>query len=317
MGKSGFCQLEKSVYLCKPKTIDVMKLKAIILIFSLLFLPVVAAGQGRIQIPKKKTETVKPKPKKRKTKRKTSTTSKPQPVAKLTYNTSTGELVYGTHRYRMVYVEGGSFSMGATPEQVDPDDDEKPVHRVTLSSYSIGQTEVPQWLWVAVMGSNPSYWKGNNLPVEQVSWNDCQEFLGKLNNLTGMFFSLPTEAQWEYAARGGNRSRGFQYSGSDGLGAVAWYGDNSGGRTTHEVGMKGPNELGLYDMSGNVWEWCHDRYGGYPYNSVTNPKGASTGSNRVYRGGSWNRLPGGCRVANRVSLTPDYRCDDLGFRLAL
>ncbi len=299
-----------------------MKLKAIILMCSLLFLPVVAAGQGRIEIPKKKTETVKPKPKKRKPKSKPKQQAKqqpaptPQPVAKLTYNSSTGELVYGTHRYRMVYVEGGTFSMGATPEQVNPESDEKPVHRVTLSSYSIGQTEVPQWLWEAVMGSNPSYWKGANLPVEQVSWNDCQEFLGKLNNLTGMFFSLPTEAQWEFAARGGNRSRGYQYSGSDGLGAVAWYDDNSNSRN-HEVGMKGPNELGLYDMSGNVWEWCHDWWGTYPDYSVTNPKGASTGSIRVYRGGGRRNSPWDCRVAIRYGITPDYRNYGLGFRLAL
>ncbi len=285
-----------------------MKLKAIILIFSLLFLPVVASGQGKIQIPVKENGNIKAKRQKKKT--------KSQPSAKLTYNSSTGELVYGTHRYKMVYVEGGTFSMGATPEQVSPCYDDKPVHRVTLSSYRIGQTEVPQWLWVAVMGSNPSNWKGNNLPVEQVSWNDCQEFLGKLNNLTGMFFSLPTEAQWEFAARGGNRSRGYQYSGSDGMGAVAWYDDNSNSRT-HEVGMKGFNELGLYDMSGNVCEWCHDRYGGYPDNNVSNPKGAALGEHRVCRGGGWNYVSWSCRVAIRSAELPDCRSYSLGFRLVL
>ncbi len=265
-----------------------MKITKIVLTFSLLFLPMVAATQSLTESSKHK----------------------------LTYNSSTGELVYGTHRYKMVYVEGGTFSMGATPEQVNPGSYEKPVHRVTLSSYRIGQTEVPQWLWVAVMGSNPSYRKGDNLPVEQVSWDDCQEFLGKLNNITGKFFSLPTEAQWEFAARGGNRSRGYQYSGSDELGTVAWYRNNSNFRT-HEVGMKGSNELGLYDMSGNVWEWCSDRYGRYPNHSVTNPKGASTGGDRASRGGSWYGSPWDCRVARRTDFAPDNRGNGLGFRLAL
>ncbi len=293
-----------------------MRVKTIILIFSFLFLSVVAAGQGRIEIPQKKTETSKPKPTKKKTKRKTSTTSRLQLSAKLTYNTSTGELVYGSHRYRMVYVEGGSFSMGATPEQTEPFDWEKPVHRVTLSSYSIGQTEVPQWLWVAVMGSNPSYWKGDNLPVEQVSWDDCQEFLSKLNAHTGKNFRLPAEAQWEYAARGGNRSRGYQYSGSDNLDDVAWYYANSGKRR-HNVGTKRANELGLYDMSGNVWEWRSDWLGTYLDNNVTNPKGASYGIDRVCRGGGCFDRPGSCRVAYRGRNTSYTRISNLGFRLAL
>lgn len=306
-----------------------MKIKAIILIFSLLFLPMVAAAQGNIETPLEKEqrekaqkerarkEREKQKRKQNKKQKSSTASSKPQATAKLTYNSSTGELVYGSHSYKMVYVEGGSFDMGATPEQVEPDSNEKPVHRVTLSSYHIGQTEVPQWLWVAVMGSNPSNWKGDNLPVEMVSWNDCQEFLGKLNNMTGQLFMLPTEAQWEYAARGGNRSRGFQYSGSDGLGAVAWYENNSGGRT-HEVGLKSPNELGLYDMSGNVFEWCNDLSGTYPSYSVTNPKGASSGSGRVCRGGSWaNISPVDCRVAFRLFNTPENRDIIFGFRLAL
>lgn len=236
--------------------------------------------------------------------------------ARLKYKASTGEIEYGSHRYRMVEVAGGSFDMGATSEQVRPWRDEKPVHRVTLSSYHIGQTEVPQWLWVVVMGNNPSNCKGDNLPVEHVSWDDCQEFLGRLNNLTGQLFMLPTEAQWEFAARGGNRSRGFQYSGSDGIGAVAWYEDNSDGRT-HEVGLKGGNELDLYDMSGNVCEWCNDWYGDYPRHSVTNPNGASYGSKRVQRGGNVLLPPDCCRVADRWSDKPTWDIGYLGFRLAM
>ena len=216
----------------------------------------------------------------------------------------------------MVYVEGGTFTMGATSEQQNPEDDEKPTHRVSLSSFYIGKYEVTQALWKAVMGSNPSVWKGDNLPVENVSWNDCQTFLRKLNAMTGKNFRLPTEAEWEFAARGGNRSRGYQYSGSNVLSDVAWYDDNSGSKT-HNVGTKAPNELGIYDMLGNVWEWCQDWHGDYHGYSQTNPKGPSSGSYRVCRGGSWGSLAGYCRVAVRGSYAPDGRGSDLGLRLAL
>ena len=216
----------------------------------------------------------------------------------------------------MVYVEGGTFTMGATFEQQEPDYDEKPTHRVSLSSFYIGKYEVTQALWKAVMGSNPSHWKGDNLPVENVSWNDCQTFLRKLNAMTGKNFRLPTEAEWEFAARGGNRSRGYQYSGSNVLSDVAWYADNSGSKT-HNVGTKAPNELGIYDMSGNVWEWCQDWKGSYIGSAQTNPKGPSSGSYRVDRGGSWFNFAWSCRVACRYCHTPDYRYFDLGFRLAL
>ena len=219
--------------------------------------------------------------------------------------------------FEMVYVEGGSFDMGATSEQgSDVYDSEKPVHRVTLSDYYIGKCEVTQELWEAVMGSNPSLFKGSQNPVERVSWNDCQNFIKKLNSLTGRMFRLPTEAEWEYAARGGNKSRHYKYSGSDNIDDVAWYWDNSG-KKTHAVGTKSPNELGIYDMSGNVWEWCSDRYGDYSAGAQTNPQGPSAGSDRVLRGGRWGSRARYCRVSNRDYGDPGNSLSRSGLRLVL
>ena len=219
--------------------------------------------------------------------------------------------------FEMVRVEGGTFRMGATSEQEDgADSDEKPVHSVTLSSYYIGKTEVTQALWQAVMGSNPSNFKGSNLPVECVSWDDCQEFIQKLNHLTGRNFRLPTEAEWEFACRGGNNSRGYKYSGSNDIDNVAWYWDNTG-QKTHPVGTKAPNELGIYDMSGNVWELCSDWYDDYTSYSQTNPKGPRGGSDRVRRGGSWYYRAGNCRSSNRSLSAPTFRGVSLGLRLVL
>ena len=224
--------------------------------------------------------------------------------------------------FKMIFVEGGTFTMGATAEQGnDADSDEKPTHSVSLSSYHMGETEVTQALWQAVMGSNPSYFSGSNLPVECVRWNYCYEFITKLNQLcasqlNGRQFRLPTEAEWEYAARGGKQSRGYKYSGSNTLGNVAWYHDNSGS-TTHAVGTKTPNELGLYDMSGNVHEWCSDRYGSYSSSAQTDPTGPATGSGRVSRGGSGGGLAMHCRVSFRTYFTPDYARNDIGLRLSL
>ena len=209
----------------------------------------------------------------------------------------------------MIKVEGGTFQMGQEGVAT-------PVHSVTLSGYYIGETEVTQTMWQAVMGSNPSEFKGDNLPVEMVSWDDCQEFIRKLNQMTGKTFALPTEAQWEYAARGGNKSRGYEYSGSNSVGDVAWYYDNSSSQT-HQVGTKQANELGLYDMSGNVREWCADWYGSYSSTSQTDPTGPSTGSSRVLRGGSWRFSARRCRSADRYSFNPDYRYIYYGFRLVL
>ena len=219
--------------------------------------------------------------------------------------------------FEMVYVEGGTFDMGATTEQgSDAESDEKPVHSVTLDGYYIGKCEVTQELWEAVMGSNPSHFKGAQNPVENVSWNDCQEFVSRLNSLTGRTFRLPTEAEWEYAARGGNKSLHYKYSGSDNIDEVAWYNNNSG-RSTHAVGTKSPNELGIYDMSGNVWEWCSDWYGGYSAGAQTNPQGPSSGSYRVLRGGSWINYAGNCRVSIRSYDDPGNSNINFGLRLVL
>ncbi len=228
-------------------------------------------------------------------------------------------ITVGSVSFTMIPVEGGTFTMGATSEQGnDAYDDEIPAHSVTLSSYYIGQTEVTQALWKEVIGSNPSNFKGDSNPVEQVSWDDCQTFIQRLNQRTGKKFRLPTEAEWEYAARGGKQSRGYKYSGSNNIGTVAWYTDNSGSKT-HAVGTKSPNELGIYDMSGNVWEWCNDWYDDYSSNAQTNPTGAYSGAFCVNRGGSWDYYgAGSCRSSDRGDYTPSDRGNSrLGLRLAL
>ena len=182
------------------------------------------------------------------------------------------------------------------------------------STIYIGRYEVTQAQWKAIMGSNPSMFKGDNLPVEQVSWNDVQEFIHKLNAQTGKNYRLPTEAEWEFAARGGNGSKGYRYSGSNTVGDVAWYIDNSN-RTTHPVGTKSSNEWGIYDMSGNVFEWCSDWYGEYNSSAQTDPHGTSSGSYRVYRGGGWVNVAGYARVSFRRRWSDGSNLN-LGFRLA-
>lgn len=242
---------------------------------------------------------------------------KPDEVTQIFSSISNEEIItVNGVSFKMIRIEGGTFTMGATSEQgSDADSDEKPTHQVTLSTFSIGQTEVTQELWQAVMGSNPSHFKGPKRPVEQVSWKDCQTFIRELNRLTGRNFRLPTEAEWEYAARGGQKSTPTKYAGSSAIGDVAWYDGNSGDQT-HDVATKRANELGLYDMSGNVWEWCQDRYGSYSSGSQTNPKGASLRSNRVLRGGCCGSVAGYCRVSYRYGNTPTYRYYNLGLRLA-
>ena len=245
----------------------------------------------------------------------------------------------------MVYVEGGTFLMGAQTSSsssanydCDAYSDESPVHSVTLSSYYIGKYEVTQQLWEYVMNytgaaadgtilsavasdpwlgdSNPSstFGKGDYYPAYYVSYEDIvNHFIPRLNKITGKTFRLPTEAEWEYAARGGNKSKGYKYSGSNTIGDVAWYYANSS--STHQVGTKQANELGIYDMSGNVWEWCSDWYGSYSSSAQTDPTGPTSGSNRVLRGGRWCDDARDCRVSFRLSRTPSARYYFSGFRL--
>ena len=227
---------------------------------------------------------------------------------------------------KMVYVEGGTFQMGATSEQESPDSDEKPVHSVTLDSYYIAECEVTQAQWQKIMGTtvyqqrdkkgsdNSMRGVGDNHPMYYVSWSEAQAFCNELSRITGKTYVLPTEAQWEYAARGGKHKEGTQYSGSYSVDAVAWY-DGTSGNTTHPVKQKRANKLGLYDMSGNVYEWCSDWYGSCSSSSQTNPTGPSSGSLRVLRGGSWDYAARYCRVSDRSNASPSSRNIRSGFRV--
>ena len=239
------------------------------------------------------------------------------------------EIIKTTHpaEPEMILVQGGTFMMGATPEQgTDIHKKEKPVHQVTVSDFYIGKYTVTQAQWKAVMGDNPSLFQschlpdslpvqGDNLPVERVSWDDVEKFICKLHILTGKPYRLPTEAEWEFAARGGNNSKGYKYSGSNTLDDVAWYGANSDS-ITHPVGTKSPNELGIFDMSGNVWEWCNDWYGDYNSNPKTNPRGPSRGSLRVLRGCSQFTHAKKLNVSSRGCVEPYINEYTIGFRLA-
>ena len=238
------------------------------------------------------------------------------------------------HLPEMVFVQGGTFTMGS-PEGVG-DNNERPQCLVAVSSFQIGKYEITQAQWTAVMGSNPSSFKGDNLPVEMVSWDDIvgtsgafmdvdlpneatmryyeNGFIYKLNQLTGKSYRLPTEAEWEFAARGGNTGNNYTYSGSNDIGAVAWYDANSGGET-HPVGTKQPNDLGIYDMSGNVWEWCSDWYGAYTAEPKINPTGPASGPRRINRGGAWTHSETRCRVADRNSSITNEPLKYYGFRV--
>ena len=286
-----------------------MTSKHIILTLLLTLCPIGMAAQSTITRNKPKPAVTKPKPAAK-------PKAKPKPAPRrnsTSHSGSTTSLSAELNKLinNMVYVSGGTFIMGG-----DESSDQTPTHSVTLSSYYICKYEVTQALWRAVMGSNPSKFKGDNLPVEQVSWNDCQTFINRLNSYTGRNFRLPTEAEWEFAARGGNYSRHYKYSGSNYISDVAWYCDNSGNRT-HPVGTKQANELGLYDMSGNVWEWCSDWYGSYSSYSQSNPTGATSGFGRVERGGNWCGLARYCCSSHRSYYAPGNSFDDLGLRLVL
>ena len=221
--------------------------------------------------------------------------------------------------FKMVYVEGKRFYMGATTQQqYKASNREHPARRVYLADYCIGQTLVTQELWEAVMGNNPSVNIGDDQrPVENVNWYDCQKFIAKLNQLTGRKFRLPNEAEWEYAARGGRFSKGYKYSGSNNSDEVAWHETNSNG-TSQPVASKKPNELGLYDMSGNVWEWCDECYDTYPSNPSKKPQEPSTGERKVMRGGSYFSTEDYGRVSNRFAPpSPLFKAHPLGFRLVM
>lgn len=224
----------------------------------------------------------------------------------------------------MVWIEGGAFTMGATSEQgYDYYSNERPTHRVVLSSYYINACEVTQEEWSVIMGTTKnwtsSYGLGNGYPAYYISWNDCLTFIEQLNALSGLTFRLPTEAEWEYAARGGNKSKGYKYSGSNTISDVAWYSENSDSRTHLVWGNQElySNELGLYDMSGNVWEWCQDWYGSYSSSAQTNPTGPTSGSYRVLRGGGFFNNATYCRVSYRDNSLPSNSSSGSGFRLAL
>ena len=298
-------------------TLMTMKhLKTIMLGSLLLLLPMMATAQiQHVQGPPVNNQSSQPQKPPKPNKQTTQTPPKQNPTVASDYETFT---VNGVS-FNMVRVEGGKFMMGS--ENSEAKDKEKPVHQVTLSTYSIGETEVTQALWLAVMGQRPKhqigswgiYGKGGNFPAYYVDWEDCQKFIEKLNEKTGKKFRLPTEAEWEYAARGGNKSRGYKYAGSNIDSDVAWY---SCGKT-QIVKTKKANELGLYDMSGNVYEWCQDWYGNYDGNSQTNPKGPSNGTKRVIRGGGWLDDGETCRITNRYGELSDYPNGTFGFRLAL
>ncbi len=215
--------------------------------------------------------------------------------------------------FDMIRVEAGSFTMG------DDKEGDCPSHGVILTKdYLIGKTPVTQELWETLMGENPSEFKGGDHPVENISWEVCQRFIRKLNEMTGMRFRLPTEAEWEFAARGGNLSGDYEYAGSESVDDVAWYRDNSDGGT-HPVLEKAPNELGIYDMSGNVWELCADWYDSDYYNisPQRNPSGPAKGSIHVARGGSWRNVAKFCRISCRFNYSHNFGNSRLGFRLAL
>jgi formylglycine-generating enzyme required for sulfatase activity len=218
-------------------------------------------------------------------------------------------------RENMVWVTGGSFVMGNNISEPD----ERPAYEVVIDGFAISRYPVTQRQWMVIMERNPSDFPGcDQCPVDKVSWDDAQVFIQKLNVLTGKEYTLPTEAEWEYAAKGGRDAPGnFRYAGSDDIDSVGWYAGNSG-RMPHPVGQKKPNELGLYDMTGNVWEWCQDWYAKFYYeqNESNNPQGPPSGSGRVRRGGSWYTQSTNCKTSTRNNVRQDYFDDIGGFRLA-
>ena len=293
-------------------------MKSIVIILMSCLVAVTVSAQGIIRRP----AATKPKPTVRKPQSRGSSAVRPKPAhpKKADPINSLAEPLR-SHLKKlmadMVLVEGGTYMMGDPNGDWDNEYCIEVPHKVTLSSFYICKYEVTEALWTAVMGSNPSRHKlGDNYPVEQVNWYDCQDFVEKLSELTGRHFRLPTEAEWEYAARGGKRSRGYRYSGSYALDEIGWHVGNAH-HYKREVGTKKPNELGLYDMTGNVYEWCNDWYGNYSCSPSNNPTGPSSGTYRVDRGGGWRSIARYCRSSYRIHGAPVNRHFDLGLRLCL
>ena len=300
--------------------------RKVLMVIMIVLMPSLAlaqeAGEHVIRPVKKQETSSTPAKKKQKSKNSggSQTASAKPTTQRLAKSKSSAESIIKRLISNMVYVEGGTFMMGATSEQGnDAYDNEKPAHRVTVSSFSIGKYEVTQEEWEAVMGSGSIPYKdrGEMLPVESFSWNECQSFIQKLNSITGKNFRMPTEAEWEFAARGGNKSMGYKYSGSNTLSDVGWTPESPGKAGRRAVGLLDPNELGLYDMSGNLSEWCSDWYGSYESGTQMNPSGPSSGSERVIRGGCFALPDGHWRVSARDYYYPDERISDTGLRLAL
>ncbi|MCW5906766.1 MAG: formylglycine-generating enzyme family protein [Chitinophagales bacterium] len=240
----------------------------------------------------------------------------PKPKTTIPAKASLAEVTAGIEA-NMIFVQGGTFTMGCTKEQDTCYASEKPAHKVTLSNFYINKYPVTQREWETVMGTRPWFSKNcPECPVEHVSWYDAQSFINTLNQATGKYYRLPTEAEWEYAARGGSKSQGYQYAGGNNPDEIGWYEVNSN-KQSHPVGQKKPNELGLYDMSGNVWQWCNDWYDeNYYQNSpAKDPQGPGRDSYRTCRGGSWWSEVGDLRLSNRDRYPPDARDDDVGFRI--
>ena len=288
-----------------------MMIKKIVVIMLLAFVPMITFAQASGgQIRRKPQTSFSSKPSRTQNRRRA------EPHRQLTVEQKS---ILDNIANNMVYIEGGTFMMGPiADEKWKPWDQEGQLHRVNLSSFYISKYEVTQEIWETVMENNPSTFYGVKRPVENVSWEDCQVFIKKLNALTGRKYRLPYEAEWEFAARGGNRSMGYKHSGSNNINDVAWYERNSS-NMTHEVGLKKPNELGLYDMTGNVLEFCQDYYMVYDGNAQTNPTGPTSGFFRVYRGGGWGssieyRY---CHISARQPIGPSTAYNYVGLRLAL
>lgn len=234
----------------------------------------------------------------------------------VTYDSNDKVLSFGPYTYKFVKVNNCRFNMGATEEQAGEAETTESRHRVELFGYYLGSTEVPQWLWKAVMNNNPSINVGDENPVENVSWEECAQFAERLSGLIGRNMGLPTETQMELAMREGKITNDNKYGTTQPLGDVAWYAENSDGHT-HKVGQKKPNALGLYDITGNVGEWCADWYGLYPDVEEKEPTGPDNGVKKVYRSASYKSPASDCRTSKRFAETPDYKSPDVGLRLVL